>query len=144
MKEPKSDILHQEADVDFPVYTFPGFFIFKRKDGIVQIQFEKGFEGGLEDAKKMVKHFALLSPERKAKILAIYAEDNLFSKEVRDFVAGPEVSKIVAADAFLINGTALKIIGNFYLQVNKPQRPSKLFTKKEEAVEWLLSLKVEV
>ncbi len=137
MTQPTSDFLHEEANENFPVYTFGGYYIFMRKDGIVQIQFEKGFEGGLEDAKRMVQHFLLLSPNKKVKILSVYAEDNLFSKEVREFISSDEVGKIVAADAFVINGTALKIFGNFYLHVNKPQRPSKLFTDKAEAIQWL-------
>jgi hypothetical protein len=72
--------------------------------------------------------------------LSVYAEHNLFSKEVREFISSKEVGKIVAADAFVINGTALKIFGNFYLQVNKPQRPSKMFKVKAEAVQWLHNL----
>ena len=140
MTLPSSDFLHEEADSNYPVYTFQGYFIFRRKDGIVQIQFKKGFEGELEDSKRMVKHFELLSPGKKAKVLAIYAENNLFSKEVREYVAGPEVGRIVEADALVIIGTAQKIIGNFYMQVNKPSRPTKLFTSKEEALRWLHGL----
>lgn len=140
MKLPGGDFLHEEANENFPVYTFQGYYIFRRKDGIIQIQFEKGFEGELDDAKRMVNHFALLSEGRKVKILCLYAENNLFSKEVREFIAGPEVNEIVMADALVIKGMAQKIVGNFYLQVNKPSRPTRLFTDKAEALLWLKTL----
>jgi hypothetical protein len=67
MTEPSSDFLHEEANENYPPYAFKGYFIFLRKDGIIQIQFEKGFEGGLEDAKRMFQHILSLSPKKKGK-----------------------------------------------------------------------------
>jgi hypothetical protein len=118
-------------------YTFDGYSIFLREDGITQITFKAGFYGELSDAKNMVEHFKKLNPHSKALILAVYEDDNMFSKEVREYIAGMEVSKIVKADAFVINGLALRIFGNIYLKINKPKRPGKLFKTIEEAVAWL-------
>ena len=41
------------------------------------------------------------------------------------------------ADAFVIKSLAQKILANFYLKINKPERPTKFFNKKEEALDWL-------
>lgn len=41
------------------------------------------------------------------------------------------------ADAFVIKSLAQKILANFYLRINKPERPTKFFNKKEEALDWL-------
>jgi hypothetical protein len=41
------------------------------------------------------------------------------------------------ADAFVIRSIAQKIIANFYLKITTPERPTKFFKVKSEAVEWL-------
>lgn len=70
-------------------------------------------------------------------LLVIYADDNLFSKENRKYVASKEVSNYVKADALVMKSLALKIIGNFYLKINKPSRPTRTFFDEEAAVKWL-------
>ncbi len=37
----------------------------------------------------------------------------------------------------MISDLPQKIVGNFFLKFDKPARPTKIFTKEEEAVEWL-------
>lgn len=41
------------------------------------------------------------------------------------------------ASAYIMYTVAQKILGNFYLKINKPQRPTKFFNNKEEAIIWL-------
>lgn len=41
------------------------------------------------------------------------------------------------ADAFVITSMAQRILGNFYVKINKPERPTKLFSDKSEALGWL-------
>lgn len=41
------------------------------------------------------------------------------------------------ADAFVIKSMAQKILANFYIKINKPERPTKFFNNKEEAIIWL-------
>jgi hypothetical protein len=41
------------------------------------------------------------------------------------------------ADAFVINTMAQKIIGNFYIKLISLERPTKMFSNKEDAINWL-------
>ena len=41
------------------------------------------------------------------------------------------------ADAFVIKSMAHKILANFYLKITNPERPTKFFKNKEEAIQWL-------
>lgn len=59
------------------------------------------------------------------------------SKETRDFWASPENSQHTSCSAVLIQSAIARIAGNLYLQFNKPKYPTKLFTDKEKAVEWI-------
>jgi hypothetical protein len=124
-------------EVSSEVFSFPGYFIFRRNDGIIHIQFEIGFVGDIEDAKNQVRIFDQLRGGQKALILAICEEDNSFTRESREYVAGEEVSAIVGADAFVVKGLASRILGNGYLRINKPKRPTRLFNSSSSAVQWL-------
>ncbi len=119
------------------IHQFDGYCIFMREGNIIHLHFEPGFNGDLEDAKIMVDTFKKLKGKDKALVLVIYEEDNMFSKEARDYVASDEVSQFVKADALIIKGLALRIIGNGYLKINKPNRPTRLFNSADDALDWL-------
>ncbi|MBA2613401.1 MAG: hypothetical protein H0U95_15660 [Bacteroidetes bacterium] len=123
------------------IHVFEGYCIFMRKDGIMQLQFEDGFNGDVEDAKNMINVFRKIAPLARVLSLVIYQEDNTFTKEAREFIASDEVSKVVKADALIIRGIALAIIGNGYLKINKPKRPTRLFTNADVGLKWLKQFK---
>lgn len=57
-------------------------------------------------------------------------------KAARDFLAqeGSSYTKVVA---IVVDSPMTKIIGNFYLGLNKPTTPTKMFTDKQEALDYL-------
>jgi hypothetical protein len=121
------------------VHHFKGYSIFMRKDNIIQLQFEEdGYYGELKDAQNMISVFRKLNDGVKHALLVIYQENNMFSKEARDYISTKEISdEVLVADAMVINGLALKILANAYLKINKPGRPTCLFTNPEDALKWL-------
>ena len=42
-----------------------------------------------------------------------------------------------SADAFVIQSIAQKLVANFYVKMVRPERPTKFFTSKEDALKWL-------
>ena len=56
----------------------------------------------------------------------------------RNFMLLPKRLALSCADAFVIRSLPQKIIGNFYLRINKPPIPTKIFSTEGEAIEWLL------
>lgn len=62
------------------------------------------------------------------------------TKEARDYMAN-EGNDFVLASALLINSPLLKMMGNFFITVNKPKNPTKLFNNKDEALQWLQQFK---
>jgi hypothetical protein len=73
----------------------------------------------------------------KAPVLFIANEFSLPSKESREYLAKKESLPYSLADAYVINSFPQKIAANFYLKVNKPARPTKMFNNKEDALIWL-------
>ncbi len=129
-----------KTDIDSDIHRFPGYFMFRRSDGIIELQFEQGFNSDMEDAKHMVNTMVKIKGPGKCLLLVIYADDNTFTKENREYIASDEVNAVIKADGLVMKGLALKIIGNGYLRINKPKRPTRLFNTKDEAVAWLMKL----
>ena len=62
------------------------------------------------------------------------------TKEARDYLAN-EGNDFVSASAILISSPMLRMSANFFIQVNKPKNPTRMFTSKPSALEWLAQYK---
>lgn len=58
-------------------------------------------------------------------------------KEVRDFGTTKESASNTTANAIVSDSLAHRILGNFFIQVQRPAVPTRMFKKEEEAIEWL-------
>jgi hypothetical protein len=63
-------------------------------------------------------------------------------KPARDYLA-KEGSSMVKAVAVLTDSPVTKIMANFYLTISRPIVPTKMFTDKSQAVDYLKSLKLQ-
>jgi hypothetical protein len=45
--------------------------------------------------------------------------------------------------AFVITSVSQRLMANFYLKLNKPQRPTRFFTNEKEAIKWTKELCLE-
>ena len=61
--------------------------------------------------------------------------------EVRAWASAPAGNLNTIADALVIKSLAHKMLANFYVKINKPIKPTKIFTIQEKALNWLISLK---
>lgn len=59
------------------------------------------------------------------------------SQDCRKHFSGPEHAKVFSKCALLITSPISRIIGNFFLGANKPLKPTRLFTSKNDAIKWL-------
>jgi hypothetical protein len=57
--------------------------------------------------------------------------------DVREWASSDSQNKHTVADAIIVKNMAQRIVGNFYLQFNRPVKPTKLFTNKKDSIEWL-------
>jgi hypothetical protein len=62
------------------------------------------------------------------------------TKEARDYMAN-EGNDLVLASAILVSSPMLKMMANFFISVNKPRNPTRMFTDQESALEWLAQFK---
>ncbi|MCB9189653.1 MAG: hypothetical protein H6598_08540 [Flavobacteriales bacterium] len=63
------------------------------------------------------------------------------SPEVREFAASSDNNKYTISDAMVISSQAHVLVTNFYVKFNKPVKPTRIFTHRDEAIAWLLEEK---
>ncbi len=72
-------------------------------------------------------------------ILKIPGAHSIVDAETRRYMAQEIAFANTIAVAIVIKNMAQRIIGNFYIQFDKPAKPVKLFLNKAEAEKWLKS-----
>lgn len=61
------------------------------------------------------------------------------SKKAKELIASKEFAEFTMAKALLVDNIGHRLVGNFYLTINKPFMKTKVFTDKTAAIEWLKS-----
>ena len=59
------------------------------------------------------------------------------TKEARDYFGSKESCQKIKCCAIITNSPITRVLGNFFLSLNKPLVPTKMFTNEERAKEWL-------
>lgn len=91
----------------------------------------------LEAAKSAV-NFRLKNFGHKEFPLLIYSNKiKHLTKEARDYLASKEGCQKIKSCAIITNSIVTRVIANFFLQINKPIVPTKLFTDEKNAIKWL-------
>ncbi len=75
--------------------------------------------------------------KEKIRVLINMTEITEISKEARDYFANERTASIQRATALLIRSPVSRVIGNFFMGLNKPISPTRLFTDPQIAIEWL-------
>lgn len=65
-------------------------------------------------------------------------ENSSIDTEVREWASSDKQNKHTVADAIIVKNVAQRIVGNFYIQFNRPVKPTRLFTNRNDAIKWLL------
>lgn len=69
-------------------------------------------------------------------VLAIAGQRTTASEEARKF-ASTHIPKGRIAEAVLIRSLSVRILANFYLKFHKPDVPTRMFDRRENAMTWL-------
>jgi hypothetical protein len=83
--------------------------------------------------------YQFLDENGGGKFYNIYEFDSFsdVEPEVREWAADTSGNLYTFCDAIVIRNLAQKIIADFYLKVNKPQMPTKIFYSVDKAYEWI-------
>ena len=105
--------------------------------GIVENTFKDGSYIEPEDFYELRKTNLDLMKNQPYAVLVSSEDLTSFSKEARELIASREFAGITVAKALYSRSLGQRIIGNFYMQINKPFIRTKLFTDRDKALQWL-------
>lgn len=77
---------------------------------------------------------------KKMPVLVICPEFATTNNEVMKFLSKNENFPLSKGGAYVVHSIAQRIMANFYLKMITPERPTKFFNNKEEAITWLRQL----
>jgi hypothetical protein len=129
-----------------PIITSEAFFsnekyeIFILSKNLYKLKPRENVELDLQDGIEMRNIFLALSNGSKWAVLIDGANFFSTTSELRQLSANEEYTKLRLALAIVTKSMATKIIGNFFIKVNKPASPTKLFSEEKPAIEWLKQL----
>ena len=75
--------------------------------------------------------------KEKTRVLIDMGDVTEISKQARDYFANERTASVQRATALLIRSPVSRVIGNFFMGLNKPISPTRLFTDPQKAIEWL-------
>lgn len=107
------------------------------EEGILHFQYFPGVEITLEDAREVGSCQQKLLQGKKRPVLGDIVAVKSVTRKARDYFAGVEFQKCNLAMALLVSSPVSKVIGNIFIAFNKPSYPTRLFTSKSKALEWL-------
>ena len=115
---------------------FENFSVRINEEDFYEIEVYNDMEFSFNELEELIKAQETLG-SKKLPVLVLCEEfastDTAFVKHLAQNKNNP-YSK---ADAFVISSMAQKIIANFYLKISSPERPTKFFKEKADAVIWL-------
>lgn len=91
----------------------------------------------LEHARENIIEESRVLDGRKVPLLVDLTRLRSIERRARQFYGSAEGVAPYLAIALLISSPVTKVIGNFFMGLNKLPRPTKLFTSREEAITWL-------
>ena len=59
------------------------------------------------------------------------------SSEARKLSASKEFAQKTIAKALLVHSVGHRLVGRFYIKINKPHIKTKIFSDREDAIDWL-------
>ena len=109
-------------------------------EGYVLAEVLPGVVSDLDDAIVNVEAVARLAAGRpRALLLDLRAHASSATRECREYYAGAEAQAVNLAVAMLVRSNISRILGNFFLGLNKTRFPFRMFSDVDEALAWLRS-----
>lgn len=113
---------------------------FERRDGVIVQVVTSRAKQELADARYSAQVFAELARGQKRLLLVDMRVPFSTGPGVREFYASQEANRFVKGMALLIGSDTGRMIGNFFLKLNRPPSPCRMFTRVKLGLDWLHSL----
>lgn len=111
------------------------------EDGIIFNSYKPNLVINLEIAKLMVKERLRITNGITRPLFVDISNLISVDLEAREYLSGGDAIKFASAGAIYSTNPISKFAGKLFIDVNQPNAPTKIFSNKEEAIEWLQQFK---
>ena len=119
---------------------FKSFKISLKSNGIVYVLFKDHCLINIELQNKLLHLYSDITGGKLMPFIFLAAENVSVTKEAKENAIYIEDQSMCGASAVVVNTLAYKLIANFYLKVNKPKRPYRVFSNVQDAEIWLKTI----
>lgn len=113
------------------------YYTWMGEDGIARTKVKQGAEVEIEEARENSIVVNSFYSGSKFPLLIDARGINSISREARNFFTTNGRETSTSAFGIIIDSYVSKVVGNFFLGINKPVVPTKLFSNEHQAIEWL-------
>ena len=75
--------------------------------------------------------------KEKTRVIIVIGALTVISKDAREYFANERTASIQRATALVTSSALTVLIANFFMGLNKPLSPTKMFSNTDKAIEWL-------
>lgn len=122
-------------------FHHPIFDLYKRDDGIIVRVSKDNAQYTLPDTHEYVKALHDLTNGAPHFLLLVPGKNSSMDSASRSYLAGDEALKDIKAMSGVLKTVGHRLIGNLYLNYNKPKIPVRFFDTYDEAINWLKNLR---
>jgi hypothetical protein len=106
-------------------------------ESIISIFIKPNLEFEIPDVDDVRNGVEQLRDGKSIKLLVDISENTTGVSEVREYGAKHGANKNAIASAYVTDSLAQKIVLNFYISLYRRDKPSRMFTNKKDAIDWL-------
>jgi hypothetical protein len=106
------------------------------ESGIGQMHFKDGIILGLTEQMEHLEAMIKIADGKKMPFVVTAGKHVNITPEARDNAILIEDISPVCATGVVVQNLAYRLIADFYLKINKPKTPYRVFTDKRAAFEW--------
>jgi len=110
-----------------------------REKGILQTRSKPNSVMTIEEAQELTAAHTLINKGIPMLLLCDISNVIRMPKECRDYFSGSKHGETFIACALITKSKLSALIGSFFLGLNKPLKPTRLFNDEEKAIKWLKS-----
>jgi hypothetical protein len=107
------------------------------KDCILEILLKDGFYFTIKEAKEITANIIVVTNFIPHKVIIVAGDLSLCDEEARNYSTISESNDSSVAVAIVTRSLPQVLIVNFIIKIQKPKIPTKLFSSRLEALDWL-------
>lgn len=118
-------------------YTHPKATFTIDENNIIHADYDNFVDITFQDAIREVEIALAVGKGEKVLSLINITDVKSIEQKARQYYSGPEAERAYKAVALIVNSPVSKMLGNFFIGLNKPTMPLQLFNTEQEAIAWL-------